>query len=151
MTLEKADITDFSDADYATTAQGALADSAVQPGDLSTVATTGLYSDLSGTPVIPSQTSDLTNDSGFITDAGVTQIVAGTNVTISPVGGTGVVTINATGSGGGGATAINDLTDVTITAAVAGEVLRYNGSVWSDAQLDYSDLSGTPALGSCHD
>jgi hypothetical protein len=32
--------------------------------------------------------------------SGVSQIVAGTNVTISPVGGTGVVTINATGSGG---------------------------------------------------
>jgi hypothetical protein len=31
---------------------------------------------------------------------GVTQIVAGTNVTISPVGGTGVVTINASGGGG---------------------------------------------------
>lgn len=30
---------------------------------------------------------------------GVSQIVAGTNVTISPVGGTGVVTINATGGG----------------------------------------------------
>jgi hypothetical protein len=32
--------------------------------------------------------------------SGVTQIVAGTNVTISPVGGTGVVTVNATGSSG---------------------------------------------------
>jgi hypothetical protein len=32
---------------------------------------------------------------------GVTQIVAGTNVTISPAGGTGVVTINSTGGGGG--------------------------------------------------
>jgi hypothetical protein len=31
---------------------------------------------------------------------GVTQIVAGTNVTISPAGGTGVVTINSTGGGG---------------------------------------------------
>lgn len=40
---------------------------AVQPGDLSTVATTGAYSDLSGTPTIPTATSDLTNDSGFIT------------------------------------------------------------------------------------
>jgi hypothetical protein len=36
--------------DYATAAQGALADSAVQPGDLATVATTGAYADLSGTP-----------------------------------------------------------------------------------------------------
>jgi hypothetical protein len=34
----------------------------------------------------------------------VTQIVAGTNVTISPVGGTGAVTINSSGGGGGGST-----------------------------------------------
>jgi hypothetical protein len=33
----------------------------------------------------------------------VTQIIAGTNVTISPTGGTGAVTINS--SGGGSATA----------------------------------------------
>jgi hypothetical protein len=32
---------------------------------------------------------------------GVTQIVAGTNITISPTGGTGVVTINSTGGGTG--------------------------------------------------
>lgn len=32
---------------------------------------------------------------------GVTQIVAGTNITISPVGGTGAVTINSSGGGGG--------------------------------------------------
>ena len=46
----KADITDFSDADYATASQGALADTAIQPADLATVATTGAYSDLTGTP-----------------------------------------------------------------------------------------------------
>jgi hypothetical protein len=34
---------------------------------LSTVATTGSYNDLSDTPVIPTATSNLTNDSGFIT------------------------------------------------------------------------------------
>lgn len=34
--------------------------------------------------------------------AGVTQIIAGTNVTISPIGGTGAVTINSSGGGGGG-------------------------------------------------
>ncbi|MBQ7659860.1 MAG: hypothetical protein IJS26_03860 [Alphaproteobacteria bacterium] len=37
---------------YATAAQGALADTAVQPADLATVATTGEYSDLSGTPTL---------------------------------------------------------------------------------------------------
>jgi hypothetical protein len=46
----KAQITDFSDSDYATAAQGALATSAVQPGDLSTVATTGDYNDLANIP-----------------------------------------------------------------------------------------------------
>ena len=39
---------------------------------LATVATSGSYDDLSNKPTIPSATSDLTNDSGFITDAGVT-------------------------------------------------------------------------------
>ena len=50
-TLGTAAATDSTD--YATAAQGALADSATQPGDLATVATTGAYSDLSGTPTIP--------------------------------------------------------------------------------------------------
>lgn len=38
---------------YATSAQGAKADTAVQPGDLATVATTGSYSDLLNKPAIP--------------------------------------------------------------------------------------------------
>jgi hypothetical protein len=41
--------------------------------------------------------------------SGVAQIVAGTNVTISPIGGTGIVTINATGGGGGIASIPNSL------------------------------------------
>ena len=41
---------------------------------------------------------------------GVTSIVAGTNVTISPVGGTGAVTINSSGGGGG-----SSITDGTST------------------------------------
>lgn len=54
--------------DLATIRSGAQAGAtAVQPGDLATVATTGAYSDLTGTPTIPTATSDLTNDSGFIT------------------------------------------------------------------------------------
>ena len=39
-------------ADYATAAQGGLADSAVQPADLAAVATTGAYADLSGLPTL---------------------------------------------------------------------------------------------------
>lgn len=58
-----------SDIGAATSAQGSLADTAVQPGDLATVATTGAYSDLFGKPTIPTKTSDLTNDSGYITSS----------------------------------------------------------------------------------
>ena len=54
--------------DLATIRSGAAdGATAVQPGDLATVATTGAYSDLSGAPTIPTATSDLQNDSGFIT------------------------------------------------------------------------------------
>lgn len=42
--------------------------------DLATVATSGNYNDLSNKPAIPTKTSDLTNDSGFITDADVPTI-----------------------------------------------------------------------------
>lgn len=42
--------------------------------DLSEVATSGSYTDLSNKPTIPTKTSDLTNDSGFITSAQVPTI-----------------------------------------------------------------------------
>lgn len=46
----------------------------ITSGSLATVATTGAYSDLTGTPTIPTKTSDLTNDSGFITSAGLATV-----------------------------------------------------------------------------
>lgn len=58
-----------STTDFATAAQGSLADTAVQPGDLATVATSGNYSDLSGTPTIPT----VNNPTITITQGGVTK------------------------------------------------------------------------------
>ena len=49
-TLGSAAATDTSA--YATAAQGTLAASATQPGDLATVATSGAYNDLSGKPTL---------------------------------------------------------------------------------------------------
>lgn len=43
----------------ATSAQGELADTAVQPADLATVATTGAYADLTGKPTIPSTAAEV--------------------------------------------------------------------------------------------
>ncbi len=45
-----------------------------------------------------------------------------------------------------GVTQLNDLSDVSITGAATGEVLRYSGSAWVDATLAYTDISGTPTL-----
>jgi hypothetical protein len=53
----------------ATVAQGVKADSAVQPGQLATVATSGSYNDLNSKPVIPTNTNQLTNGAGFIASA----------------------------------------------------------------------------------
>lgn len=39
---------------------------------------------------------------------------------------------------------INDLSDVAITSAASGQVIRHDGSGFVNAQLAYSDLSGTP-------
>jgi hypothetical protein len=55
--------------------------------------------------------SELTNDAGYITAAevpptGVTKLIAGNNVTISPSTGTGVVTVNSIGGGGSGTATI---------------------------------------------
>ena len=60
----------------ATAAQGALADSAVQPGDLASVATSGQYSDLAGTPILgtaaaTSSTDYATASQGVAADSAV--------------------------------------------------------------------------------
>jgi len=59
-----------SDVGAATTAQGAKADTAVQPGDLATVATTGAYSDLSGAPTIPAPTQVSTLPTASVDELG---------------------------------------------------------------------------------
>lgn len=43
-------------------------------------------------------------------------------------------------SGGGGASALNDLTDVTISSATQGQVLKKGSSVWENASLSKSDV-----------
>jgi len=65
--------------------------------------------------------------------AGVSQIVAGTNVTISPAVGTGVVTINATGGGGGGGT-------VTSVAALT------LGTTGTDLSSTVANSTTTPVI-----
>ena len=113
----------------------------------------------------PSKTSDLINDGEgtdpFITDAGVTKIVAGTNVTIDPVEGTGEVTINAADAPEAPVTSVNgevgdvvlgldDLNDVTLTALQPAEIIAWDGSAWTNRAAPPTDISGN-SIGDLND
>jgi hypothetical protein len=69
-------------------------------GSLLTNISSGLYSTIVG-----------------LSNIAVTKIIAGTNITISPVGGQGIVTINASASGGGGS---GDVTSTNLTSTTLG-------------------------------
>ena len=84
--------------------------------------------------------SELNNNAGYITDAGVTKIVAGTNITIDPTTGEGEVTINASDAA---ALALDDLTDVEVPSPDDGDVLAWNGSNWVSAAAPPADISGS--------
>jgi hypothetical protein len=62
-------------------------------------------------------------------------LIAGTNVTITTNATTDAITINAAG---GGASTLNDLSDVVISAPTTNQVLKYDGSNW---------VNGTDATG----
>ena len=76
----------------------------------------GNYNDLSNKPTIPTKTSELTNDSGFVTDVSnkleASNLIAGTNVTLTKVGND--ITVSASGGASG------DYVDLTTNQTVGG-------------------------------
>ncbi|MDR4491372.1 MAG: hypothetical protein R2685_10805 [Candidatus Nitrosocosmicus sp.] len=46
---------------------------------------------------------------------------------------------------GGGATALDDLTDVTITTPATNSVLKFDSSNWIDGFIDWAELTGKPS------
>lgn len=87
----------------------------------------------SGAAEIPTDLNQLTDADGLIpttlTDLG---IVDGTSGQVLTTNGAGVFTFQTVTQegGGGGASALNDLTDVTISSPTLGQVLKYNGTFW---------------------
>lgn len=49
------------------------------------------------------------------------------------------------GTGGGGASALDDLSDVSIATPAAGDYLRHNGAAWVDATIQTGDLGSGSA------
>lgn len=109
---------------WATSAQGAKADTAVQPGDLATVAITGAYSDLSGTPTIPT----VGDGTITITQGGVTKGTFTTNQASAST-----IALDA-----GGAT-----TEQSIDAEIVGTLtVADNGDVSGFSSSNYLEYPG---------
>lgn len=114
----------------------------------------GAYADLTGTPTIPQDTDDIVEGTKkyFSTERlqdGVNDLlVAGVGITLNYNDNAGTMTISSTGGGGGGggATALDGLTDVTLTAPSTGQIIKYNGSAFVNASVAYTEITGTPNL-----
>jgi hypothetical protein len=108
---------------YATAAQGAKADTAIQPGDLATVATTGDYDDLSNKPTVPTNLDSLTD----------VVITSATNGQSLQYNGTNWVN----GSAGSGSVTSVDMT-VPTGLAVSGNPITTSGTLALTLASGYS-------------
>ncbi|MDX5412420.1 MAG: hypothetical protein LPK02_05195 [Rhodobacterales bacterium] len=134
-------------ADYATAAQGALADSAVQPTDLAAVATSGAYSDLTGRPVLGTAAATAATDyataaQGDLADSAVqpndlaTVAVSGAYGDLSGLPSLG--TAAATDAGAYATAAQGGRADTAVQPGDLATVATSGA---------YADLTGLPALG----
>jgi hypothetical protein len=96
------------------TANTALADAALAQGAAASAAAAAAAADATAVAAGAAAAAANAGVAGIVASY-VTQIVAGTNVTISPTGGTGAVTINASGSGGGVASVTGTANEIAVT------------------------------------
>ena len=103
---------------------------------LSTVATSGSYTDLINQPTIPT----VNNATITFTQGGTTKGTITLNQSSND-------TIALDAGGGGGASALTDLSDVSITSAASGDVLSFDGSDWINTSGFIKNIAtGTNAL-----
>ena len=81
--------------------------------------------------------ADITNFNDSVDSQTTAFLVAGTNITLTP--GSGILTIDAASSGG----TITGLTDVTISAIGANEILQWTGSAWINRTLAEAGIQTT--------
>lgn len=116
--------------DYATAAQGTLADSAVQPGDLGDVATSNSYNDLDDLPTLGTASAE---DVGYFATAAQGTLAdsatqPGDLATVATSGSYNDLSNKPTVP-----TNLDSLTDVVITSATTNETLQFNGTNWVNA------------------
>lgn len=125
----------------ATTTAGARTNLGVSAtADFANVAFSGAYDDLTGKPAIPSRTSDLANNSGYITSSALRGYVKSVNG-VTPDG-SGNVTISVSGGGGsGGNYILPTASSSTLGGVKVGSGLTINTSGVLSADVTASTLS----------
>lgn len=81
------------------------------------------------------------NDLMYFNAGGVDRLTLGTNLSIT----SGV--LNAASGGGGGASALNDLSDASVSAPAVGHILQYDGANFSNVMLDLSVIDQVDMTG----
>lgn len=126
----------------ATTTAGARANLGVSAtADFAKVAFSGAYDDLSGKPAIPSRTSDLANNSGYITSSALSGYVKSVNGAAPDSSGNVTISVSGGGSSSGSNYILPMASSSTLGGVKIGSGLTINTSGVVSADVTASTLS----------
>lgn len=126
----------------ATTTAGARTNLGVSAtADFANVAFSGAYDDLTGKPAIPSRTSDLANNSGYITSSALNGYVKSVNGTSPDSNGNVSISVSGGGSSGGSNYTLPTASNSTLGGVKVGSGLAINTSGVLSADVTASTLT----------
>lgn len=126
----------------ATTTAGARTNLVVSAtADFANVAFSGAYDDLTGKPAIPSRTSDLANNSGYITSSALNGYVKSVNGTSPDSNGNVSISVSGGGSSGGSNYTLPTASNSTLGGVKVGSGLTINTSGVLSADVTASTLT----------
>lgn len=126
----------------ATTTAGARTNLGVSAtADFANVAFSGVYDDLTGKPAIPSRTSDLANNSGYITSSALSGYVKSVNGVTPDSNGNVSISVSGGGSSGGGNYTLPTASSSTLGGVKVGSGLTINTSGVLSADVTASTLT----------
>ena len=145
----------------ATTMAGARTNLGVSAtADFANVAFSGAYDDLTGKPAIPSRTSDLANNSGYITSSALSGYVKSVNGAAPDSSGNVTISVSGGGGSGGSSYTLPTASSSTLGGVKIGSglTINTNGVVSADvtastltAYAKTTDLSAVATSGSYND
>ena len=126
----------------ATTTAGARTNLGVSAtADFANVAFSGAYDDLTDKPAIPSRTSDLTNNSGYITSSALSGYVKSVNGAAPDSSGNVTISVSGGGSSGGSNYTLPTASSSTLGGVKIGSGLTINTSGVVSADVTSSTLT----------